>query len=83
MLCVREDMLSDLNSTVINNAFVTTVHEAYVVDGEDIYPRHNHLPSTGISSKSKPSSAKRRRHLVKVERQLHNVLLVTWERLNT
>ena len=31
---VREDMLRDPNSTVLINAFVTTVHDACVVDGE-------------------------------------------------
>ena len=72
---VREDLLSDPNITVLHNAFVTTVHEACVVDGEDIHPRHNPLPSTAVSSKSEPSSAKRRRHLVRVERQLHRRII--------
>ena len=63
---VCEDMLRDPNSTVIHNAFVTTIHEACVVHGKDIHPRHNPLPSTAGSSDSKPSSAKRRRNLIRV-----------------
>ena len=39
------------------------------MDGEDIHLRHNPLPSTAVSSKCEPLSAKRRRQLVKVESQ--------------
>ena len=51
---VCKDMLSDPNSNVINNAFVTTVHEACVVDGKDIHPRHNPLPTATVNSTSEP-----------------------------
>ena len=64
-------MSSDPINNVIHNAFVTTVHKALVVNGEDIYPRTNPLPSTTVGSQTEPSSAKRRRHIARVERQLN------------
>ena len=71
VLHVCEDMLSDPSSNAIKNTVVPTVHEACLVDGEDIYPRHNPLPSAAVSSTSEPLSAKRRRHLARLDRQQH------------
>ena len=51
--------------------FVTTVHDAFVVDGKDIYPRHYPLPTDAMNSTSEPSSAKRRQHLARLDRQQH------------
>ena len=75
VFCVREDMLSDPDSSVINNAFVTAVNEACVVDGEHIYPRHNPSLSAAVRRTSEPSSAKRNRHLTRLDRQQHRCII--------
>ena len=50
MFYVGKDMFSDPNSNKINNVFVTTVPEAFLVGGKDIHPRYNSISNAAVNS---------------------------------